>query len=97
VISGFISASGLLITASQLKTLMGVKARAHLPDCWLALWRAAPSTHWPTLAIGVGPRPFPVWVRKGLKPLLCAWACPPPLPTPSPRPARWRPLPSPPG
>ena len=29
VISGFISASGLLIAASQLKTLMGVKAEGH--------------------------------------------------------------------
>jgi SulP family sulfate permease len=71
VISGFISASGLLIAASQLKTLMGVKAEGHnLIELVHALIVQAPNTHWLTLAVGVLATAFLFWVRKGLKPLL---------------------------
>lgn len=71
VISGFVTASALLITASQLKTLMGVKAEGqNLPDLLLALGRQAGNTHGLTLAVGVGAVAFLFWVRKGLKPLL---------------------------
>ena len=53
VISGFITASALLITASQLKTLMGVRAEGHnLIDLLLALGRQLPNTHGLTLALG---------------------------------------------
>jgi SulP family sulfate permease len=71
VISGFISASGLLIAASQLKTLMGVKADGHnLVDLLRALAHQAAQTHWLTLTIGVLATVFLFWVRKGLRPLL---------------------------
>ncbi len=71
VISGFISASGLLITASQLKTLMGVKAEGHnLIDLLGALIQQVPNTNPLTLAVGVVATAFLFWVRKGLKPLL---------------------------
>lgn len=71
VISGFITASALLITASQLKTLMGVRAEGHnLVDLLLALAREAGHTHGLTLAIGLLATAFLFWVRKGLKPLL---------------------------
>jgi sulfate permease, SulP family len=71
VISGFISASGLLIAASQLKTLMGVKAEGHtLVELLAALVRQAPHTHVLTLALGAATLAFLFWVRKGLKPLL---------------------------
>jgi SulP family sulfate permease len=71
VISGFISASGILIAASQLKTLMGVKADGHnLVELAWALVRQAPRTHLLTLAVGVLATLFLFWVRKGLKPLL---------------------------
>ena len=71
VISGFISASGLLIAASQLKTLMGVKAEGHnVIELVHALIVQAPNTHWLTLAVGVLATAFLFWVRKGLKPLL---------------------------
>jgi sulfate permease, SulP family len=74
VISGFISASGLLIAASQLKTLMGVKAQGHsLLDLMTALARQVDNIHWLTLAIGVAATAFLFWVRKGLKPLLMGW------------------------
>ncbi len=74
VISGFVSASGLLIAASQLKTLMGVKAEGHnFVDLLLALARQAPRTHVLTLLVGVLATAFLFWVRQGLKPLLVRW------------------------
>jgi SulP family sulfate permease len=74
VISGFISASGLLIAASQLKTLMGVKADGHnMLDLLIALAHQAPQTHLLTLGIGIAATGFLFWVRKGFKPLLLGW------------------------
>lgn len=71
VISGFISASGLLIATSQLKTLMGVKAEGHnFLELMQALLLQAPQTHGLTLAVGGLTLAFLFWVRKGLKPLL---------------------------
>ena len=71
VISGFISASGLLIAASQLKTLMGVKAEGHnVIDLAQALISQLPTIHVLTLVVGVLATAFLFWVRKGLKPLL---------------------------
>lgn len=74
VISGFITASGLLIAASQLKTLMGVKAEGHnFVELLAALAGQASRTHWLTLTVGVLTTAFLFWVRKGLKPLLMGW------------------------
>lgn len=71
VISGFISASGLLIAASQIKTLMGVDAQGHnFIDLVASLAQQIPHVHLLTLAMGVGATVFLFWVRKGLKPLL---------------------------
>jgi len=71
VISGFISASGLLIAASQLKTLMGVKAEGHdFLELLSALAQQISHTHTLTFAVGVTATLFLFWVRKGLKPLL---------------------------
>jgi len=80
VISGFISASGLLIAASQLKTLMGVKADGHnVLELLGALARQAHNTHLLTLVVGVVATAFLFWVRKGLKPLLIGWGLKPKL------------------
>lgn len=80
VISGFISASGLLIAASQLKTLMGVKADGNsLIDLLAALAIQAPHTHLLTLFVGVATTVFLFWVRKGLKPCLVGWGIQPKL------------------
>ena len=80
VISGFISASGILIAASQLKTLLGVKAEGHnLLELGASLVRQVPNTHLTTLAVGLGATGFLFWVRKGLKPLLLAWGLGPRL------------------
>ena len=74
VISGFISASGLLIAASQLMTLMGVKAEGHsLLALQQALARQVQHTHWLTLMVGAAATRFLSWVRNGLKPLLMGW------------------------
>ncbi|RDH97680.1 SulP family inorganic anion transporter [Caldimonas thermodepolymerans] len=71
VVAGFVAASGILIAASQLKTLMGVRADGQtLVELLPALWRAAPETHQPTLAVGLAALLFLQWVRRGLKPWL---------------------------
>ena len=71
VISGFISASGLLIALSQMKTIMGVKAEGHnFVDLLLALLQQASNLHLLTLVVGIAATAFLFWVRKGLKPLL---------------------------
>ncbi len=71
VISGFISASGILIAASQLKTLMGVKAEGHnFVDLSLSLLSQLGQTHLLTLSIGGLTVAFLFWVRSGLRPLL---------------------------
>ncbi len=77
VISGFISASGLLIAASQIKTLMGVSAQGHnFIDLVVSLVQQIPHVHLLTLTVGVGTTIFLFWVRKGLKPLLVRWGFP---------------------
>ena len=71
VISGFISASGLLIALSQMKTIMGVKAEGHnFIELLTSLIHQASSVHLLTLLVGAGATLFLFWVRKGLKPLL---------------------------
>jgi SulP family sulfate permease len=71
VISGFISASGLLIALSQIKTLMGVKAEGHnFLELLSALTHQASNLHLLTLGVGIAATVFLFWVRKGLKPLL---------------------------
>ncbi|MFP8834093.1 SulP family inorganic anion transporter [Hydrogenophaga sp. XSHU_21] len=71
VISGFITASGLLIAASQLKTLLGVKAEGHnLIELLSSIASHIGEVHGLTLAVGAGSLAFLFWVRRGLKPLL---------------------------
>ncbi|MDP2131628.1 MAG: sulfate permease [Erythrobacter sp.] len=71
VISGFISASGILIATSQLKHILGVKAGGETwPEMLSGLVGAIGSTNLATLAIGVPATLFLFWVRKGLKPAL---------------------------
>lgn len=68
VVSGFISASGILIAVGQLKHLLGVSASGEnllhlLPD----LLQALPQTHWPTLIIGLLSLAWLGWARGYLK------------------------------
>lgn len=71
VISGFITASGLLIASSQLKHILGVKANGHtLYDILGSILQHLGEINWITFAIGVSATAFLFWVRKGLKKLL---------------------------
>ena len=71
VISGFITASGLIIATSQVKHLLGIPGDGHtLVDLLTGLVRGVGETNLPTLAIGSGTLLFLFWVRGSLKPLL---------------------------
>ena len=71
VISGFISASGILIAASQLKTLMGVQAEGHnFFELGHSLLDQAGAVHGLTFTIGLLTMAFLFWARSRLKPLL---------------------------
>jgi len=71
VIAGFITASGVIIAASQIKHILGVEAHGHaLPQVVGDLIAHLPDTNPVTLAIGVSATAFLFWVRRGLKPLL---------------------------
>ncbi|MCF4165887.1 sulfate permease [Zavarzinia compransoris] len=71
VISGFITASGILIATSQLKHLFGVRTKGDtMPDLVGQLVSSIPDINWITLVIGVLATGFLFWVRKQLKPLL---------------------------
>ncbi|EAR49533.1 sulfate permease [Oceanicola granulosus HTCC2516] len=71
VIAGFITASGILIAASQLRHVLGIPGGGHtLPQIAASLWRNLPEINLPTLVIGGGSIAFLFWVRSGLKPLL---------------------------
>jgi SulP family sulfate permease len=71
VISGFITASALLIAAGQLKVLLGVKVEgAHFFELVGGLVRHAGEVHVLTAALGLTMVTFLFWARRGLKPLL---------------------------
>ena len=71
VVSGFITASGIIIATSQLKSVLGIKASGEaMPELVATLAENAKDTNFYTLAIGVIATGFLFWVRKGLKPLL---------------------------
>ncbi|MCB2116902.1 MAG: sulfate permease [Rhodobacteraceae bacterium] len=73
VISGFISASGILIAASQIKHILGISAGGQtLPEILGALWENLFQINPLTLVIGIGATAFLFWARTGLKPLLLA-------------------------
>jgi SulP family sulfate permease len=73
VISGFISASGLLIAAAQVKHLLGVDAGGQtLPEIARSVWAHLGAASLPTLLIGAGATAFLFWARTGMRPLLVA-------------------------
>jgi len=71
VISGFITASAVLIAAGQLKVILGLKVDAHnaLELIW-GLLQGLGRTHLITALLGLGTVGFLFWARRGLKPLL---------------------------
>ncbi|MBX7495101.1 sulfate permease [Qipengyuania sp. 6B39] len=71
VVSGFITASGLLIATSQLKHILGIKAGGdNWPEMLGSLATSIGDTNPWTLAIGVPATLFLFWVRVGAKPAL---------------------------
>ncbi len=80
VIAGFISASGILIAASQLKYILGVPASGHtLIEILTSLATHLGEISLWTLVIGLSATAFLFWVRKGLKPVLRSWGLSPRL------------------
>lgn len=71
VIAGFITASGVIIAASQLKHILGIDAAGHnLLDVLVSLARNLTDINWITATIGILSIAFLFWVRLGLKPML---------------------------
>ena len=71
VISGFITASGILIATSQLKSVLGITANGEtLPALAHSLLANLGDANLPTITIGIAATAFLFWVRTGLKPLL---------------------------
>lgn len=71
VISGFITASGLLIALSQLRHILGIEASGKtLPEMGIALAMHLGEVNPVTLVLGVAATAFLFWVRRGLKPAL---------------------------
>ena len=71
VVSGFITASGIIIAASQMKHILGVSASGHnLFEIVLSIGSKITETNIPTLTIGGVSLVFLFWVRKQFKPLL---------------------------
>tara|TARA_A100001391_G_scaffold142618_2_gene100396 strand:+ start:73 stop:1815 length:1743 start_codon:yes stop_codon:yes gene_type:complete len=80
VIAGFITASGILIAASQLKHILGIPAEGHtLPELVLSLGAHLDRINWITVALGLAATGFLFWARAHLKPLLRAMGAPAPL------------------
>jgi SulP family sulfate permease len=78
VIAGFITASGILIAASQLGPLLGIRTEGHtLPEVALSLWHGAASLNPITALLGLASWAFLWFVRSRLKPLLRARGIPP--------------------
>ena len=71
VIAGFITAAGLIIAATQLKHILGIKASGqNLLELLTSLISGIGSTNWITFSIGVFAIGFLLWVRRELKPTL---------------------------
>jgi SulP family sulfate permease len=80
VIAGFITASGILIAASQLGPLLGIRTEGHtLPEILTSLWQGRGSVNFFTAAIGVGSWAFLWFVRARLKLRLRSWGLRPAL------------------
>lgn len=71
VIAGFITASGVIIAASQLKHILGIDASGdNLLELVVSIAEQLSESNWVTLALGGGVTTFLIWIRSGLKPVL---------------------------
>lgn len=77
VISGFITASALLIAAGQLKVILGIKAEGHnFFELVGALVQQLGQVHAITAGLGLSTVAFLFWARRGLKPGLLSLGLP---------------------
>lgn len=71
VIAGFITASGIIIAASQLKHLLGIQASGHtLYELAISIGAQLGHINPTTTVLGISAIVFLFWTRKGLKTLL---------------------------
>jgi SulP family sulfate permease len=71
VITGFVTASGIIIAASQMKHIFGVNADGHnILEIATSLRESIIELNWISLLIGSLTTVFLLWVRKGFLPLL---------------------------
>ncbi len=77
VISGFITAAGLLIAAGQIGHILGVSGRGHtMFDTLGELLSNLAAINFPTLVIGIASIGFLVWVRRGAREFLIGLGLP---------------------
>ena len=68
VISGFITASGIIIATSQIGGLFGIKTEGHtLPELAISIWTNLGAINLWTLAVGAVALALLLWIRLDLK------------------------------
>ena len=74
VVSGFITASGILIALSQMKHIVGVKAQGDtFFELLISLLQHLPDVNYYALTVGVGVVYFLFWARRGAAGLMAQW------------------------
>ncbi|HTO27383.1 MAG TPA: SulP family inorganic anion transporter, partial [Devosia sp.] len=77
VISGFITASGIIIATSQLGGLLGIKTEGHaLPDLIMSTIAHIDQVNWYTVAVGAIALSLLLWMRLDLKNWLARFGVP---------------------
>lgn len=77
VISGFITASGIIIALSQVGGLIGIKTEGHaLPDLVMSIVENAGRINWYTVAVGAVALALLLWIRLDLKNWLARFGVP---------------------
>jgi sulfate permease, SulP family len=77
VISGFITASGLIIATSQLGSLLGIKTEGHaMPELLSSIWAHLGDINLYTLAVGVVALGLLLWIRYDLRNWLSRFGVP---------------------
>jgi SulP family sulfate permease len=77
VISGFITASGLIIALSQVGGLLGIKTEGHaLPGLLTSIVENIGQINWYTVAVGAGALALLLWIRLDLKNWLARFGVP---------------------
>jgi SulP family sulfate permease len=80
VMSGFITAAGVLIGLSQVQHLLGIRTSAKtLPEVLPSIWAGLGQIRPVTAAVSVVVLAFLIWARKGLAPVLRRAGVPPAL------------------